>query len=592
MQIKNKNILENIIIKRKEKKYNIIFNIIYIIYFYYIILNNIFSQFIKCYNRKIELASSYINLKVNGTGDINIFSQYYSGKWPDIVSINNTINLTGIYHYTFSNSENDINNITLIWNTSPSTTRGLFEYCDKIIEIDLSYFDTSQVNDMDIMFHGCSNLISLNLANINTSNVISMRNMFNSCSNLVSLDLSSFDTSQVHNTDKMFSGCSNLISLNLTNFDITSVTSMSSMLSGCNNLEYVNLINAKTNPNKISDSIFSNLSPNLFICSENKDWTKIISTDNLYVNCINNISYSNINENEPIAKCYKNNIQPNNPFQICGNKYFNKNGIINNTYINCYIIDDISEYSSFDSSIIIEIDIKNRIKLVQNVINNLFNKLNISYIDDGEDEISSINNISIIITSTKNQKKNENENIITMNLGQCEYILKNEYNISINDSLYISLIILEKEEGMKIPKVEYEVYYPFYNNNTLIKLDLNLCKRQKIEISIPVTINDNLDKYNPKSGYYNDICIKDRRNEFVDNNMTLCEENCDLINYNYTNEKVKSSCDIKININPNYDYKFNKNEFFKSFIDIKNIANINVLKCYKIVFKLNNLINN
>ena len=125
---------------------------------------------------------------------------------------------------------------------------------------------------------------------------------------------------------------------------------------------------------------------------------------------------------------------------------------------------------------------------------------------------------------------------------------------------------------MKIPKIDYEVYYPIYDNN-LTKLNLTWCKGTKIEISIPVKINDNIDKYNPKSGYYNDDCskttsesgtdisLKDRRNEFVENNMTLCEGNCDLINYNYSNEKVKCSCEIKTNINPNYDYKFNKNDF-------------------------------
>ena len=52
-------------------------------------------------------------------------------------------------------------------------------------------------------------------------------------------------------------------------------------------------------------------------------------------------------------------------------------------------------------------------------------------------------------------------------------------------------------------------------------------------------------------------------------------------------KKVKCSCDIKTKIN--YDYKFNKNEFFKNFIDIKNIANINIIKCYKVVLNLKNL---
>ena len=109
---------------------------------------------------------------------------------------------------------------------------------------------------------------------------------------------------------------------------------------------------------------------------------------------------------------------------------------------------------------------------------------------------------------------------------------------------------------MKIPKTEYEIYYPF--NNNLTKLDLIYCKDTKIEISISVKINDSIDKYNSSSNYYNDICykttsesgtdisLKDRRNEFVDNNMSLCEENCELIDYNYTNHKAKCSCDVKL----------------------------------------------
>jgi len=110
--------------------------------------------------------------------------------------------------------------------------------------------------------------------------------------------------------------------------------------------------------------------------------------------------------------------------------------------------------------------------------------------------------------------------------------------------------------------------------------------------------------YIPKSDYYNDIChkttskcdtdisLKDRRNEFVYNNMTLCEENCDLIEYNYEKEKVKCSCDIKLSIPSNYDIKFNKNEFFKSFTDINNILNLSVMKCYKIILKIRSLKNN
>ena len=56
--------------------------------------------------------------------------------------------------------------------------------------------------------------------------------------------------------------------------------------------------------------------------------------------------------------------------------------------------------------------------------------------------------------------------------------------------------------------------------------------------------------------------------------MTLCEENCELIDYNYTTKKVMCSCNVKYNITDNYNIKFNKNEFFKNFIDVKNFADL------------------
>ena len=38
--------------------------------------------------------------------------------------------------------------------------------------------------------------------------------------------------------------------------------------------------------------------------------------------------------------------------------------------------------------------------------------------------------------------------------------------------------------------------------------------------------------------------------------------------------------------------KFDEEKIFKNFIDIKNIANINILKCYKSLFSKNGIIRN
>ena len=50
--------------------------------------------------------------------------------------------------------------------------------------------------------------------------------MFYCCSSLTSLNISNFDTSQVNYMRDMFSGCSQLSSLNLSNFNTSRVTNM------------------------------------------------------------------------------------------------------------------------------------------------------------------------------------------------------------------------------------------------------------------------------------------------------------------------------------------------------------------------------
>ena len=184
-----------------------------------------------------------------------------------------------------------------------------------------------------------------------------------------------------------------------------------------------------------------------------------------------------------------------------------------------------------------------------------------------------LNNIYTTFTSTKYYQNNKNENRTIIDLRNCEYKLKDAYNISYNKTLYI--IALEiTQEGMKIPIIEYEVYYKT-DENKLINLNLTYCKNEKIEISTPITINSSIDVYNPKSGYYNDlcyivttssgtyICLEDRRQEFIDKNLSICEENCDFKYYNYTNKKVTCSCAIKLSLSSIQNIKIDKEKLKK-----------------------------
>ena len=246
---------------------------------------------------------------------------------------------------------------------------------------------------------------------------------------------------------------------------------------------------------------------------------------------------------------------------------------------------------------------QNKTNLISEITKQLIHEINITELKAGNDKEIEEENIVTTLTTTANQKINKNNNKTSINLGECEYKLKSHYNISLNDSLYLIKLDV-KQEGMKIPKIEYEVYYPFNSSNELTKLNLNICKDNKVQISIPFVISERLEKYNISSDYYNDICskttskngtditLKDRKNEFINDNMTLCNENCKFIEYDYNNKKAICSCEIKINLPLIDEIKFDKDLLKNSFIDIDNIANIKILKCYKDIFNKKSIKNN
>ena len=66
---------------------------------------------------------------------------------------------------------------------------------------------------MGEMFYGCLSLKEINLSNFNTNNVNNMGGMFWGCSSLKEINLSSFNTNNVINMSRMFSGCSDEIKL-------------------------------------------------------------------------------------------------------------------------------------------------------------------------------------------------------------------------------------------------------------------------------------------------------------------------------------------------------------------------------------------
>ena len=132
------------------------------------------------------------------------------------------------------------------------------DIANKVKNLDLSGWKTSEVKYMGEMFYNCINLESLNVSGWDTSNVKNMSCMFYSCRALKSIDLSSWDTSNVKNMSYMFWWCENLESLDLSGWDTSKVTDMYRLFSNCKNLTSLDLSGWDTSNIIYIDSMFEN----------------------------------------------------------------------------------------------------------------------------------------------------------------------------------------------------------------------------------------------------------------------------------------------------------------------------------------------
>ena len=225
-------------------------------------------------------------------------------------------------------------------------------------------------------------------------------------------------------------------------------------------------------------------------------------------------------------------------------------------------------------------------------------------------------NVIFEISTVNEQSNINNQNISNIDLGQCEVELKNKNNISESQSLIIFKIDIKSIDKKKT-YVQYEVYHP----TTYAQLNMSVCQDLTIDIYSPLSLSQ-LDSvtfhslnvsgynlYNPNDPFYNEICtpyttingtdilLSDRKVDIFSKsgNEALCQTGCELLYYDETYKKAKCNCKIKTK-EENSDlingFKFDKKEIEQSFFDTLSNSNFLVLKCYKLAFDLEKLLEN
>ena len=187
---------------------------------------------------------------------------------------------------------------------------------------------------------------------------------------------------------------------------------------------------------------------------------------------------------------------------------------------------------------------------------------------------------------------------VSIDLGECETILKKHYNLDFSLPLITLLINSESKTSSLTNNLNYYVY-----SQDGQKLDLSLCSDVKIAVYNTISsdnsinldlindlsneginlfdINDNFyqDRCFPYKLNGNDVTTKDRRDDIY-SNVSICEVGCSFIEYNQEYNRVQCDCSIKTKMEETIPIKQNNN-FFTSF---NNQINYELFKCYP-VFK-------
>ena len=240
-----------------------------------------------------EVTFEYLGVTASTTFTQGVWANY------DVLLTINATNTTSSY----SLMNNNFNYVTDMYvddiNVTPSSSIRFDSIGEHTIGL---YFNSSSITSMKSMFSGMTHLISVEFSEtFDTSNVTNMHGLFFMCTNMLSADLSYFNTSNVTDMRIMFShqsvgGDMSFTSITLSNnWDMRKVTDIDYMFNGCNDLTSITLgyYCDVTMASSYTDPFYSVPSSCLIqICNNVKDsWNKVNKPSNIvYVDCTEPIS--------------------------------------------------------------------------------------------------------------------------------------------------------------------------------------------------------------------------------------------------------------------------------------------------------------
>ena len=249
-------------------------------------------------------------------------------------------------------------------------------------------------------------------------------------------------------------------------------------------------------------------------------------------------------------------------------------------------------------------------------IKDLFNQFSTTILTfnlGGDMKIIETQNVVLQIVLLNAQDIGLNPNVSFVNIGECEKILKEKYNINESDSLIMVKSDSKNKDGTS-SNVMFDLYHPI----TRQKLNMSYCNDVEIKIDIPTQLENNtIDLYDSllESGYnlfdsndsfYNDACstytstngtdmiLSDRQNIIYSQagNISLCQTGCSFSSYNKTLKTVQCDCNVQSTSSESDSEGLDTKELKNSFLSTILNSNFIILKCIKMAFSIKDIFSN
>ena len=604
-------------------------------------VENMEAMFYACYSLKSLDIS-----KLNTQSSINfnfLFKDCYNLKFLNLNGINTQSSSAFIrmFDNCYSLKSLDLSNIRISSYANALSLRYMFYNCSSLTSLDISNFQlNTQLLFIDFMFAECKNLGYLNIQNLNEQNIkdesyyLYDNILDNTPNNMVAC----FTPSKASNFSAIFStkscgviDCSTNWKQKQNKINGETLECIGSC-SGTYLYDYLNRCykqypegTTETGTNSCEEIIIEekenlNISKCISLYPEKEKEKELLSEEKEEEN----------KKEEKDKEIEKEHEETDEKEKIKYSDYENKNDYDYHEIIEEEIYkDSYVNYETEKNTEIIDIKISSLIIIDtsrNSISNNIFNIINISNINSlshekkdefvadiikkiqdgtldallstvingGENFIIKNEEETYSISTTESQSFNETRSLI--DLGDCEKELKKVYNLSEEEKI-IMFKIERFNPDYIIPIVAYELFSQKGN----INFDMDYCNNIKINTYIAAVLDEkDLNKYNPEDKYYNDRCqshtsengtditIYDRKKEYNENNMSLCEANCEYEGYDINNKVIECECSIKSLKN----FFGNKKQLLNEFKNVKKIMNLDLIKCYKSLLSIKGLKNN